>query len=382
MTAQGAGRPGRRGRTSIVIAAVRARIGSERAVPATAVLSDPLSAASDQKPDEHGRARLEMMILALTVGLVLTAIGATAMVNRGITLYGSPNCMTVSPDGRRIYVGVTYESGSTGIDVIDTSSSNSYSNSLNVEGLPTYGCKLSVSPDGQTVYAATGGGIAFVNFDTNDYNDRVAVVPIVSNGAIEISPDGQYVFATNNIDNRLEVVSTSSRTAIGSIPLGGGRYASYYDIAVSFDSSRVYVLSTSYYGDESVVEVLDPANRTVIEEISLDRRAYNLLMDPAGRQLYVPVSDQTWIIDTGSDTVSSAPDAFTNLLGLSSDGRFAFTTSAAGIQVFDVETAVIVARAPFPVGAEGGLVITPDGRRAYGAHPSYGVVSSIDLVAG
>src|SRR4029077_5291639 len=86
--------------------------------------------------------------------------GKTLQVVKRIPLSGHPNNIAVSPDGRRVYVGIIQAPG--GVDVIDTASLQ------NVKTLPTKGTIHNpyVTPDGKYVVAGSIQGRTVNVIDT------------------------------------------------------------------------------------------------------------------------------------------------------------------------------------------------------------------------
>ena len=86
--------------------------------------------------------------------------GKSLAITKKIPLTGRPNNISISPDGRRVYVGIVSEPGA--VDVIDTASLE------RVKSLPTRGGihNVYVTPDGRHVVAGSIAGRNLMVFDT------------------------------------------------------------------------------------------------------------------------------------------------------------------------------------------------------------------------
>ena len=149
---------------------------------------------------------------------------------------------------------------------------------------------------------------------------------------------------------------------VASIPVGRGPY----DIAISPDSSNVYV--ANYLA--STVSVIDAKTNTVRITVSVGKLPLSLGLTPNGGKLYVhniydgTVSDLNAAKNTVSGTFQG-PGGFG--LGVSPDGTRLYVTSNAGVSIFDTATDKPAGTvASYPVSSVPQWVaFTPDGAAAY-----------------
>lgn len=116
---------------------------------------------------------------------------------------------------------------------------------------------FAVSPDGAFVYAGTADGIVVV-----DIASHLAVKTIATGEpvAIAFAPDGRFAYASLDSEGTVVVIDTATQSVVGSIETGGNPGA----IAVSPDSSLLYVTDFAATGDEPGMSVIDAMSRKVI----------------------------------------------------------------------------------------------------------------------
>jgi YVTN family beta-propeller protein len=100
-------------------------------------------------------------------GTVTVIDTTTNTVTATIPLGGSARCVAVTPDGKRVYVGDTLNSGI--VQVIATAT-NTVNATIPVSG--NQGCGVAVTPDGSKVYLANGNNTVWVITTATEYGDR------------------------------------------------------------------------------------------------------------------------------------------------------------------------------------------------------------------
>lgn len=119
--------------------------------------------------------------------------------------------ITVSPDGKRVYVA---NGADNTVSVINTAS-NSVIATIRVGAGPAF---LSVAPDSSRVYVADGVAVSVINAATDTVMDTIPVGP----GAVgtAVSPDGAFVYVTNGNGNTVSVINTATDKVVGTVPVG------------------------------------------------------------------------------------------------------------------------------------------------------------------
>jgi len=142
--------------------------------------------------------------------------GATLQLTKKIPLSGRPNNISISPDGRRVYVGIVSSPGA--VDVIDTASLE------RVKSIPTKGGihNVYVTPDGKYLVA---GSIAGKLMTVIDQKTDEAVWTLFNEGvrpmAFETNPDGstKRIFVQLSDFHGFAIVDFAQRKETGRIEL-------------------------------------------------------------------------------------------------------------------------------------------------------------------
>ena len=141
-----------------------------------------------------------------------------------------------------------------------------------------------------------------------------------------MAPDGARIFAINDYDNSISVVSTATNTVVDTWPtalVGANPRA----VAVSPDNQRLYVV-----GNSQVFVAIDIASRSRIATVTLNLGgAFGVVASPDGSRVYVmaTASDAVAILDTAPYALSrrcrcGGYYVRSDAMSLSPDGRFAY----------------------------------------------------------
>ena len=119
---------------------------------------------------------------------------------------------------------------------------------------------------------------------------------------VTASPDGTWIYVSNEADDTLDVADVATRKVIKKIPLSGRPN----NIAISPDGRRVYVGIRQAVGNNpGVADVIDTASLTKVKSIRTEGPVHNLYVTPDGK--HVVAGDPTdngyvSVLDTQTDT--------------------------------------------------------------------------------
>jgi len=318
-----------------------------------------------------------------------------------IALRGFPqqSGVTVSPDGRKIYVFY----GSPGIDggkvaVISTVTSQVTNIFRTVGAGSPRG--VAISADGAVIYGASGFNHLEDGTDSSALGGAVPVFDIATNTTstwigpvgrdpqgVAVSPDGQHVYVANAGSLSVSVISTATNTVTGSISVVGPG-----GMVVSPDSKNLYVTGQSIYvpGANSFVNgvaIISTATNTITGAIPV-RNGYGyapLAISADGKYLCTVTNiagdDTVSIISTAANTVVGSPivvGATPLALAVSPDGAYVYTadTGSDTVSVISTATGTVIATIQVASGPDS-IAVNPVTGHVYVAHSQSGTVEII-----
>lgn len=213
-----------------------------------------------------------------------------------------PRGMALSPDGTIIYVSVSdfhpeFEVTEDKIVAIDVRT-NQILQEFRAGGNPE---RVAISPDGKQVWAslealAQGGGYDIAT-GTQFVQFRVGIEA----EGVAVSPDGKWVYITAEATHTTTVYDVENKRILKHILVGNRPRA----VAFSLDGTKAYV-SAEIGGTISVIDVTK--NHTLVASINLglDSRPVELVVDPAGKYVYVAGGGTSaiYVIDTATNKVA------------------------------------------------------------------------------
>jgi YVTN family beta-propeller protein len=168
--------------------------------------------------------------------------------------------------------------GSDSVSITISSSSHTVIDTVSVGGAG-YPSGVAVTPDGSYVYVTNQSDDAVVVIQTSDNS----VIDTISVGdrpnGVAVTPNGSYVYVTNWWDNTVYTIRTSDNTVIDTIAAG----ACPWDVIVTPDGSYAYVVNS----DDDTVSVIRTSDSSVIDTIAVDDGPKGLAVTPNGSYVYV-----------------------------------------------------------------------------------------------
>ena len=302
--------------------------------------------------------------------------------------------------GKKVYVA---DEESNTVSIIDTST-------LKTIGRVAVGEEphnVQVTPDGKLVWVTNNGEPAQKNEKTPDAKKSksggmdmdstapgavwaidtatdkvVAKVPVGMHPAhVVVSGDGRTAYVTNGGDNTVSLVDTKANQVIANIPVGTFPHG----LRISPDGLQVWVANLK----GETVSVIDTGSRKEIAKIAVGKGPAQVGFTPDGRFMFVSLSgeNQVAVIDPASRKVIGKVAVGTVPIQLyaTPDSKFVLVANQGspekpGNTVSFIDVAALKVAATIKTGAGAhGVVIAPDGRRAYVTNTYASTVSVIDI---
>jgi YVTN family beta-propeller protein len=350
---------------------------------------------------------------------------------------GSPRALSVSPDGRTLYVLTDYDSA--GLTLIDTETKK-VSRRIDL-GYREFAAGLAVSPggafvlvtvfgsseaesqvlvidaereslvaevaldarpgavvflpSGERAYVATAGAVVVVDRRSATV---VASVPVSGASDLAVTDGGEAVLAAHPASQSIKKIATATNTVVDTTPLGDvPSRITVVDVPqpppsaptavptappTSFAAGQLAYFATYDAG----LHVVDPAERRVIARIDTGQGVTDVAVSPDGRMAYLPnrESGDVLAVDLATRTirgtipVGGEPRAVV----LSPDARRAYVSNSGSDTVDVIDTGAGARVASVHVGSyPAGLGITPDGAAVFVANQGSNTVSVIDTAA-
>lgn len=211
----------------------------------------------------------------------VSAIDAKAQTSKAIGMPGRPYVIALSPDGKRLYAGV---SGVNEIEVIDTTTDRIV-DTFAMSELPA---SIIVSPDGATLYVAFLGGaipglapgsLLAVSATTGDIVHPALTVGLVP-AWITMGPDGSKVYTLNFLSDDISVVDTASWKVDATIEMGTGSQTIIGNVTP--DGSALYVTN---FGSAELVAI-DTKTNAIARTIKLSGKPVGVNFSADGKRVY------------------------------------------------------------------------------------------------
>ena len=195
---------------------------------------------------------------------------------------------------------------------------------------------------------------------------------------VSVTPDGRYVYITNNGSSAISVIDTVSRAVVGSITVPTGPIG----VATSPDAKQVYATSPGLIPDNrgfegNVVSIVNSATNTLAGVITAGTGALGVAFTPDGAHAYVANngSNSVSVINTATKSVALSIPVGNSPTGVavSPNGQYVYVanqnnngngTSAGTVSV--ISTATNGVAFSIPVGnSPTGVAVSPNGQYVY-----------------
>ena len=279
-----------------------------------------------------------MYVTSERAGTIQVIDTATDRVTRTVRLGNRPRGLAISPDGKRLYVAVSWwrdgKRPRTGRETIAVLDASTLATIAQFPAGTDPEC-VAVSPDGRRLYLSNeDAGTASV-LDAKSGAVLATMVVGTEPEGVTASPDGKWVYVTAETSNVISVIDAGKNETAANILVDARPRASIF----TRDGSRAW--ATAEIG--GTVMLIDARQHRVVRRIRLRKtdKPVGLALSPDERTLYVA------------------------------------TGRGNGVAVIDTQTAKHVAS--IPTGQRvWGIAISRDGRKVYAANSLSNTVSVID----
>ena len=269
-----------------------------------------------------------------------------------------PHGVTSHPDGSTLYFSNEVDHT---LDVVPTATLR-VSEQIPLTGRPN---NISITPDGRKVYVAITGLDAFV--DVIDTREQKTVRSIPTLGGVHnvfVTPDGKYVVAGMIGARTLTVIDTETDRPVWSLHFDGGVRPMAFDRNPDGSTKRIFVQITNYHG----FYVVDFEKRVVVDKVQMPELpltqqdndglqgspGHGLAVSPDGRQLWSTSKPNNhvyaWSLPDleflGGVPVGHHPDWLT----MTPDSRYLYSANAGSNNVSVIDTQAMKEIARITVG--------------------------------
>lgn len=221
-----------------------------------------------------------------------------------------------------------------------------------------------------------------VNQNTTSNNRNSGNETLNSSELSERTDKGTYAYITNEYENTVSVINTTTDTSVATVNVGSNPV----EIAVSPDGAKVYV--ANYYG--STVSVIETASNTVTATVNVGDNPNGIAVSPDGKNVYVTNLGNLnmSVIDTATNTVIDTIGNVVSIpqgIAINQNGTKIYLPDTDITTFFAIDTATKEVT-EIPVEGSCGVAVNPEGTKLYvtteGEYPDYkGIVEVVDVAS-
>lgn len=316
------------------------------------------------------------VLLAALVGC--SSSGDSEKTGSGPGDSGAPTSAATSASGPQGTVWVADE-GSGAMTAINAATNDVVTTVSGISGPHN----VQVAPDGKHVYAISGDGNTVVEVDTADYR-LTASGPTGNHPAhVVLTPDGKKTYVTNNGDGTISVYQAGDLKPTKVIRIGGAPHGT----RPTADGSALVVANMG----AKTVDVVDTKTDTKTASVPVGGPPVQVAVSPDGKYAYASISEPAGVVKvdlrTNKVTARTPVPASPAQVYLTPDGRTLLsadqgTEDKPGRTVSLIDTAKMTSAGSVTTGSgPHGLVVEPNGKRAWVTNMYDGTVSLLDLTA-
>jgi YVTN family beta-propeller protein len=197
--------------------------------------------------------------------------------------------------------------------------------------------------------------------DLNKNTVFATVYDVLSPAELAVTPDGAWLFATDNMNDTVSIVNMTSYIVMGTIPVGKAPAG----IAMAPDGKTAYVANE----EDNTISIINITARKVKGTISAGKGPYGVAVNPVNGDVYVAnVDDGTVSVIRADNVVATIPSGknFAGALAVTPDGNRLLTLDTENQSVKTINTTTFKIVDTVKAGlAPGWIEISPDGWYAY-----------------
>ena len=291
------------------------------------------------------------------VNLNTNEVAWTLPVSRGADLRNPESAMGIaaSPDGRWVYTG---DAVAKELVVVDAQTREIVKRIALTHGVHA----IDLSPDGQWLWIS--GGLdnftwltATSVIDTKSLTVQKTLSPAMGSGSHwAFTPDGKEIWAASVSTNLVWVTDTFSGQVLAAVPLSQGALEGvspeagkgligFNEVAISPEGTTAYAVGP----EASIVYAIDVVSRQVIGTVQAGARAHGIAVSRDGREVWTADRGGTvTIIDADVLMVIGTLDMgeYANHVAFGLDGWYAYVTRTKDVAVIDTRSRRIVKTIP------------------------------------
>lgn len=266
----------------------------------------------------------------------------------------SPTDVALTPDGHLAYVTNSFSDSVSVIRTVDLSVTTVGDEAREI----SEPLGIAVGTTGEFAYVAVPGALVVIDVAANVVDDRIPLSVGERFGGpfrVALTPDGERIYVTDEVLDRVFVVSAVTRSVIASIDVGAESRPHGIDVGETPHGVRAYV-ANNRSGTVVVISDADVEDNGQIDEpippivLPAPANPEGVGLHPNGQLVYVAnfgteqePESQVFVIDTATNRISEATPFVQvgfgpNSIAFTRDARFAYVTTSADDSVSVIDT--------------------------------------------